>query len=165
MPADLLGIYVGALLLGTVLAYFVSSILFSYFFLNRFPKFSHQAIRSLLILCAVAAVIFVVSFSIPNPELGNRLLHGAGGGFLATFLCLRIFNDLHIKPRLFQFLLFTALAVAAMGVANEVMEYFLQEYSFLIFSNNMNDTWLDLLCNSIGTAVGLIVCAPFVRTK
>lgn len=65
----------------------------------------------------------------------------------------------------FQFLTLSMLLVTAMGVGNEILEFFLQNYFYLISSQNPLDTWLDLISNTLGIITGALIFTPFLNLK
>jgi hypothetical protein len=109
------------------------------------------------ILSALIIGVFVVALSVPDAELGNRFQHAVGGGVLGVVLCYLVFRDHRIKATRFQFFIWTALIVTALGVGNELLEFVVQSEGSFVFANNVFDTWRDLASNSVGIALA----APF----
>jgi hypothetical protein len=116
----------------------------------------------LLIIFVLSILGYIIAFSIPNPELGNRILHGFGGGFMALLAFFLAVKDTNIKLRKFQFFFFSLAVVAALGVANEILEFFLQNYVGLIFAESINDTWYDLISNTVGSLIAALLFLPFI---
>jgi hypothetical protein len=115
------------------------------------------SLRSMAILSALIIGVFVVALSVPDAELGNRFQHAVGGGVLGVVLCYLVFRDHRIKATRFQFFIWTALIVTALGVGNELLEFVVQSEGSFVFANNVFDTWRDLASNSVGIALA----APF----
>jgi len=155
--------YFVALTVALSLSYFILHILFNLFFQGEFVAIPARAPRSVLYIAILSVIAYAISFSISNVELSNRVLHAFGGGFVSFFVCYRVVNDAKTPITKFQFFIFSALVVIAMGVANEILEFFLQNYSHFVFSRNPNDTWLDLISNTIGVLIGGFALTPFLR--
>ena len=85
--------------------------------------------------------------------LGNRLLHGLGGGgtvaILLTSVLVRSTRPLSFLGKCFLLLAVVSIA----GVANEVLECTLDMLGLGIFSADRTDTWYDLISNTIGAFV------------
>jgi len=123
-------------------------------------------IISLFIIFLISFLVYIIAFRIPNEQLSNRFLHAFGGGFLAFLICFLIVKNTNLQLTKFQFFIFSFLLVTAMGVTNEILEFFLQNYAGFIFSASVNDTWLDLISNAVGALIAGAVLVPFVnRTK
>ena len=95
-----------------------------------------------------------------NQELANRLLHALGGGALGTLTCYLATKDSKVNITTFQFFIFSFLLVTALGVGNELLEFFLQETTGEIFSNSNIDAWLDLASNTVGALLASAVFVP-----
>jgi hypothetical protein len=144
-------------------AYIVLLWLFARFFNHPRPKFGVHTFRSILTILASFLFFFSVSLLVPNEEWGNRILHALAGGFTATLMCYVAARDSCVRVTRFQFLVFSLLVVTALGVANEVAEFFGQRYTYLAFAPHINDTWLDLISNTIGIFLGLSCLVPWWR--
>lgn len=122
--------------------------------------------RSLL---SIACIIFIwigvwhISGQIPDLDWSNRFLHVFGGGFLSSLICFLVVLDSKLSITKFRFFVFSFLIVLSLGVANEILEYFLQEFTSLSFANTANDTWMDLISNTVGALIALVCLAPFIR--
>ncbi|MDB5266221.1 MAG: hypothetical protein JWN89_36 [Parcubacteria group bacterium] len=143
--------------------YLVSLFLVAYFFEQRIPKLDfHRAclsIVTILILNFFSALI-VESF---DGALANRIQHGLCGGFLALVVCFLAIRDSKVVINKFQFFVFTALVVTALGVGNEILEFVLQHYLGFVMSTTIEDTWLDLISNSIGIILAASITVPFLK--
>ena len=118
-----------------------------------------KALRSMAVILATVVAILIVVWIIPDPALSNRIQHAFAGGFAAYLVCILVVRDLKLPMRQFQFVVFSILTVTALGVGNEVAEFMFQEYIPLfpfLFAETPIDTWLDLVSNSVGIAVGAI---------
>ena len=73
---------------------------------------------------------------------------------MSFFICFRVVRDSRLLISKFQFFVFSVLVVTAMGVGNEIVEFVLQNYMPLVFSVDINDTWLDLISNGLGMLLG-----------
>jgi hypothetical protein len=105
-----------------------------------------------------------MQFRIQNyPEFSNRVLHAYGGGFMAFLVCFLVVRDSKLSLTKFQFFIFSFLIVAALGVANEILEFFLQNYAGMIFSSHINDTWYDLMSNTIGSLIATVCFVPCIK--
>lgn len=132
--------------------------LFPLFFENRLPRFPARAVRSLSIIIVLNLAIDIIALSIPNMELGNRILHGLGGGSMAFIVCFFAARDSGVRIRKFQFFVFSAFAVTALGVGNEIFEYALDALTPIVI---VNDTWPDLVANTVGLLVAGGIFAPW----
>ncbi len=148
------------------LLYGVLIFLYPYFFTGATAWPGRRAnLFSLLAIIVATFVIFSLVLNVSDPILANRLQHALGGGFMAFFVCFLAATRSAISLSRFQFFCFSFLIVTALGVANEVLEFFLQNYFGLHFASAVNDTWLDLISNVIGALVASIIFVPFVRKK
>lgn len=109
----------------------------------------------------VSIAALLLSLAIPDIALSNRFLHAFGGGFVPFLICFLAARDSKVKINKFQFLVFSFLIVTAFGVANEILEFFLQHYTYLIFAYTIDDTWLDLISNTVGAGFGAICFTIF----
>jgi hypothetical protein len=107
--------------------------------------------------------VYFVSFRVTDWELGNRLLHIFGGGFLSFLICFFAVKDSELSISSFQFFSFSFLLVITLGVGNEILEFFLQNYAHFSFAQNVNDTWLDLISNAFGAIIAMACLTPFRR--
>lgn len=140
-------------------------LIFPIFFTNKTVQTSSRSIFSLGIIFLFSILGYAVAVTITDPELGNRILHGFGGGFMALLVCFLVVKDTNIQIRKFQFFLFSLLVVATLGVANEILEFFLQNYTDLVLAQSINDTWYDLISNSVGSFIAAVLFLPFIDNK
>jgi hypothetical protein len=157
--------YIFAIALCLCVAYFILTALFGYFFTNKIPKFSSQALISVLTIFVSSMFGYAIALSIPDLEFGNRFLHAYGGGFMAVLVCFLVVKDSKLHINKFQFVVFSLLIATALGVANEILEFFLQNFLNLVFMRNINDTWYDLMSNTVGMSIAAILFTPFIKRK
>jgi len=158
--------YLLALIVPFCLAYFILGAIFSLFFDGKLPSFSlSKSARSLLVIVSFALGVFAIISSVSDPELGNRIEHALGGGALASLICFLAVKDTRVSIGRFQFFVFVALIVTSLGVLNEIVEFFLQTHTRIIFSGNALDTWRDLSSNTAGIALALAALSPFVAKR
>ncbi len=79
--------YLLALTVAMCFAYFGLTYMYGLFFENKLPKFTFKSVYSLLIIIFLSIGGYVIAFSIPDPELGNRFLHPFGGGYISFGVC------------------------------------------------------------------------------
>jgi len=158
-------IFLGVITFGLCLAYFFLEHLFSLFFEKHVAHLGRRSISSVAMIIIVSVLGYYVSSIIPDVELGNRVLHAFGGGFMTMLVCFLVVKDTRINITKFQFFVFSVLVVTAFGVGNEIFEFLLQNYTSLVFANSTADTWLDLISNTIGIIVGGACFTPFITDK
>ncbi len=157
--------YLIAITVGLCVAYFILLFLFWFFFENKKAEIPKNSFRSIILIILLSLAGYVVVLNIPDLELGNRFLHAFGGGFLAFMVCFLVVKDSTLPITKFQFFVFSALIVTALGVSNELLEFFLQHYFGLISSASTTDTWLDLLSNTVGSIIASTCFVPFISRK
>jgi len=145
------------------IAYFGLYFLFPYFFENKIRKLTSKSFYSISAIIILSLIGYHISAIIPNFELSNRFLHAFGGGFMGFFVCFLVAKDSLVKISKFKFLLFSAMIVLTLGIGNEIMEFTLQNTTSMIFSTHINDTWLDLISNTVGVLVGALCFTPFIQ--
>lgn len=106
--------------------------------------------------------VYLVSSKISDLELGNRIIHAFGGGFLAYLVCFFAVKDDRIKIDSVKFFIFSFMLVMTLGIGNEIAEYFLQNYLNFSAAPSINDTWLDLMSNIAGTLIAALCFTPFL---
>lgn len=158
-------IYLICVSFGMCVAYGAVIFLLTHFFGKPMHMFVKENVRSLFYIAGASLVINTISFLIKDPDFSNRILHMMGGGFMGFFVCVRAVKDSTLSISRFQFLTLSMLLVTAMGVGNEILEFFLQNYFYLISSQNPFDTWLDLISNTLGIITGALVFTPFLNLK
>ncbi len=141
-----------------------------FFLLPRFflTRQNHQAQPRLYAIIFIALFSFLttaVSEIMPDKELGNRILHMVGGGVLVAVICFLAVRDSRSPIDRFQFFVFSFLLASTLGVANEIAEAILQNITGLPFANSINDTWFDLISNTVGALVAGTVLTRFIHEK
>ena len=126
---------------------------------------SKNAFYSILSITLISFTGYLVAFNIRDIELGNRVLHGFGGGFVALLTCFFAVKDMKLKITKFQFAFISFMIVMCLGIGNEIFEFILQNTTRLVFAESINDTWLDLVSNLIGSIIALSVVTPFIHQK
>ena len=159
--------YLLAITLGLCISYFILFFLFPFFFEHRIAKVTKKSFLFAAVVTFLSFTGYLAGFHISDLEFANRLQHAFGGGFLAFLICFLATKDSGVKISKFQFFIFSALIVTALGVINESMEYVLQNYFgfTLMFADSINDTWLDLVSNTVGIAIAGVCFTPFVNTR
>lgn len=157
--------YLVAITLSLCISYFTLSFIFPFFLENRLLKIGLKSLVSIGLIFILSFLGYFIAFNIQDSELGNRFLHGFGGGFMALLVCFLVVKDSGLQIRKFQFIFLSLLTVTALGVANEILEFFLQNYAGMTFSTSVNDTWLDLISNTVGMLIAVISFTPFVNIK
>ena len=146
------------------LAYIGLLFFFPLFFQQSLPKLNVRSLYSVLGICAVWIFFFAISeiVGVSFEEWGNRILHAMAGGFTALLMCYVALRDSKVVITRFQFTILSFLLVTALGVGNEIAEFFGQYYTDLVFAPTINDTWLDLISNTVGALLGIAVSMPFL---
>jgi hypothetical protein len=158
-----LDLYVFIVALGLCVMYFVLSYCLAHFFEWEGPHFSFgKTARSLSLILLGASAVFVAMNLVEDRQLANRIEHAFGGGFLAFLVCYLVARDMGRPITRFQFFVLSFLVVTALGVANEVLEFFAQEYFGVVLAKNLNDTWLDLISNTTGALIGAALFVPIL---
>jgi hypothetical protein len=130
-------------------------------------SFSNFRLTSILYIVLVSTVGYLVSFSINDSELSNRFLHGFGGGYMAFFTCFLATRDSRVSVGRLRFIFLSVLLVTSLGVANELLEFFLQSNTHFVAATSIEDTWRDLMSNSVGLlfAIVFLESIRFYRSK
>ncbi len=148
------------------LSYFLVLFFFNTFFVGKANVTTEfKPIRSMVLILLFCFLIFTMISKIYDPELHNRVLHMLGGAFISYLACFLVVEDRNIKINKIQFFIFSALVVTTLGVGNELLEFFLQHYTHLVFSNDSLDTWLDLASNTAGIFIAALVFTPFINKE
>lgn len=153
--------YLAFITLAMCVVYFILLQLFPIFFAQKITLQRRKPFLSLICIVIFSVLAYVASFSIQDIELSNRVLHIFGGAFLGFFVCFLATRDSRININKFQFFVFGALIVLALAIANELLEFVLQEYGILVSAINVNETWLDLASNVVGIILASIFLVPF----
>ncbi|GEM_PF-730431 len=149
--------------IGFCAAYIFLYFLFGLFFKNKIIPLNPNAWRSILLILLFHSLVQIGIWSIPDPEWSNRFQHAIGGGFLSFIICFVVAKDSKIRIQPLQFLVWSFLVVTALGVANEMVEFFLQTTTPLVFTTGLEDTWLDLLSNWVGVLLAAGCLMPLLK--
>jgi hypothetical protein len=153
--------YLIFLTLAMCVTYFILLYLFPFFFAQKIISPRKDFLFSLVCIISFSVLAYVLNFLIQDAWIANRILHIFGGGFLGFLVCFLAVRDSGVHINKFQFFLFSALIVLALGIANELMELILQECNVMVSATTVDDTWLDLASNVIGVAIASVCLVPF----
>ena len=158
------GMYLAIVAVALCAMYFLLSFALARFFGWEKPDFSLRTLYSLSAILVTAGITLVVMFQIDDREIANRIEHIFGGGFLGFLVCYLVARDAAKKITYFQLFVLGFLTVTALGVGNEILEFVAQEHFGIVLAKDLNDTWLDLVSNMLGTLLAASICIPlFVR--
>ena len=146
------------------ISYFVLMFFLGFFFEQRQVKINSKVFVSLFFIFVLSCVGYAVAFSIHDDELGNRVLHAFGGGFMTFLVYFFAIRDGSIAVSTFQFFTMGILVVCALGIGNELLEFFLQHYLGATFAVGSEDTWFDLLSNTLGAFTAGILFVPLLQS-
>ncbi len=146
-------------------SYYILGYLFALFFEKPLPKFTWRSAYSLALIFGGSILVYLVVQWSPDEEFGNRIQHAFGGGFLGLLTCYLAVRDTKLSLNRFQFFALAFLVVTALGVANELFEYILQNYFHFVISETVNDTWLDLWSNTVGALLGAACFVSLIQKK
>ncbi len=157
--------YIAILTIGMCASYLALLHLFPLFFGQKMPRVGAQTLLSIPLVAVASLIIFLLAYSIPDPQLSNRVLHAFGGGFLSFWLCFFAMRNSGTLIIRFQFIVFSILVVTTLGVCNEILEFILHRYAGFVFSMDPLDTWLDLVSNTVGLTIAAILVWPFLTRR
>ncbi len=138
---------------------------FPYFFEKRKVVLSRRSIISLVWIAGLSLLAYFVSYNISDQQLGNRILHAFGGGFLALLTSFFAARDSKVQITKFQFFVMSLLLVTSLGVANELAEFVMQTVTGTMFTDSLIDTWLDLTSNTVGLLLASAIGIPLLHAK
>jgi hypothetical protein len=139
---------------------------FAWFFAGPRPRLSAgRALRAMVPIALVVIVADMVSLSIDDWELANRVLHVFGGGVAGYLACAFAARDAGLAIGRPRFVMAALLLVTLMGVGNELVEFALQRFASLRFAAGPLDTWFDLASNMVGVAIGAALFTPLVPRR
>lgn len=157
-------IYLLSITIGLCSGYFIFFALLPFLFNKRVNRVGKIDVFSVIIIAFLSLASYFLVNSISNIEISNRVLH-ASGGFLAFLVCFLVIRNSKLHLTKFQFFFFSFLIVTTLGVANEITEFFLQNYFNFLAATSINDTWLDLISNTVGLLVAAIIFTPFIPVE
>ena len=158
-------LYLVTLMFGLCVTYFFFYFGIPWFFNTRPRRFGIRSLYALGAILISFLIIEYISFGICGAFWGNRVQHALGGGFLISYICFRALRDAGQRMDPMRFIILAGLLATALGVANEIAEFFLQLYTQAIFSDSALDTWYDLLSNTVGILCSAPLLALFLRGK
>jgi len=156
------------LFLSVVLAlscYPIARLLHYFFSSTMRPVSAARWLKSGGMILALSLAVYAISMSIEDIETGNRIIHAFGGGFLAYMACYLAARDTGLHVSKIRFFIFCFMLVMTLGIFNEVVEYVMQNHFHFTAAPNVNDTWLDLISNIVGTLIAAIWLTPRLRSK
>ncbi len=147
------------------IAYLVLFFGIPFFFTHRLAKPRLRSLGSMGLILLFYFSVLIICNLIPDPEWSNRILHTFGGGFLIVLVTFLVIQDSDTRINAFQFIVLGISVAALFGSANEMFEFILQNQFGLLFADSVNDTWLDLISNTVGSIVASLHIAPFVKVE
>jgi|SRR5581483_9008416 len=157
--------YLYIISVGMGVSYLLLYFLFPLLFTNKLISLKLKSLYSIIYVVVFSLTVNFISNSIADQWFGDRILHIFGGGVTAFLVCFLVVRDSKLKINKFQFLVISLLTVTSLGVVNELIEFFLQMLTHIIFAPTITDTWLDLLSNTIGAIIGAACFAPFINNR
>jgi hypothetical protein len=158
--------YLGFVSIALVATYiFLKSFLPYFLNLKPNPTIQYNDYKTYAIIAGTSVAIMVISYLIPNIELGNRFIHAAGGGFMGVLVCFLAVKHSGIGIDRPRFAILSLLLVTTLGVFNEIAEFYLQYYVGFVSAPHIYDTWLDLISNMFGFMVAISLFTPFHDNK
>lgn len=146
-----------------VATYFALYYMMPFLFEQRAAHLGKRSLYSLAIIFALTLVTLSLSASVADAEWSNRLQHAFGGGFSAFIVYFLAVKDSGVRITALQLFILGLLIVTALGVGNELIEFLGQTYTNFIFATHINDTWFDLLSNTVGALFAALALAPFAN--
>ncbi len=152
---------------GLVLLYVLLYFGLSIFFSQRVPSHKNLSSVSMLTVGVLSLAVVVITFLIPNEWWGNRFEHSVGGGVVASLAFFLAVRDSRLVIHWLQYVVLSVLIVTFMGVVNELAELAGQTLypSTLVFSKTIDDTWLDLLSNAVGSMSAFVFVVFTAKTN
>ncbi len=157
--------YLTVIALGLVVCYFVLRFLFPFMFGGEIKPLNRRSYYSIALIFVLSIIVNFAVRYVPDIEVGNRILHAVGGGFLAFLLCFLVVKDGEYKIKKTQFFIFSLLLVVFLGVINENVEFILQHFFGYLAANSVLDTWLDLMSNTFGALLASVCFVPFINSE
>jgi uncharacterized membrane protein YjdF len=157
--------YLFAITLGLVVTYLVLLNFLPTFFGKPRHGIHWGSYKSMIGIMLLSFVGYWITTHIDDSELANRFLHAYGGGFVAFFMCFCAVRDAHRGISRLQLATFAFLMVGMLGIINEIAEYILHAYGHLVFVEDIFDTSLDLIANTVGSIVALVLLTPLHNRK
>ena len=124
-----------------------------------------ESFFSLSIILAFVLLVLIFANLVMGGEFVNRIQHAFAGGFAAYMTYLFALKDSKTNLPFFKTAIFGFLLVTTLGVLNELAEFFAQHFTNLTFATTIEDTWLDLVSNTFGIILAIILIQFSTLTK
>lgn len=157
--------YLIILSIGIIVSYFLCIAILNLVFNKKLEINYSRGMSSILIILVFTWLTYFISVYLFHGEISNRLLHMFGGGFNVTLVVFLAQRDSKISIGYLQFAIMSILLVSFFGICNEILEYLMQEFFRYTFARSIEDTWLDLISNLIGSVIGVVSLAYFFKYK
>ena len=158
-------IYLAFIVVSSIIVYSALLVMLPHFFNVRRKWQIYFSWRSISLIAFCGLLTQAAIFANPDPTIDNRILHLLGGGFLALLLCYLAERDEKLPINRSQFIILNFSLAMTLGVANEILEFLLQNYAGLSISTSINDTWLDLISNACGAAMACFLFLNLTNTR
>jgi hypothetical protein len=116
------------------------------------------------VLCGI---IYPLSRILPEPHITSESItlaqHFVGGGFISALYFVYFISRLSVKLPFWGYLLLLYPFVSMMGVTNELLEFTATKLG--IYALDGSDTWWDLLANTLGAYVLLLLLIGVTRLR
>ena len=157
--------YLIPITISLAIGYFILLWFFPLFFEQKTGKVSKKSFLSVAIIFALSLLLYFIVSNIGDPWWANRFQHAMAGGFITFVVCFLAAKDSGFPKRRFQFFFISILIVAGLGVCSEIVESVMQNYAGLTMSSSINDTWLDLISNTVGSLLAALILTPFIEWR
>lgn len=119
-------------------------------------------------LLLIACLVYGISWYLPSPLIHGQntafITHFVGGGVFSGLLWLYIKKQSGWKLSALEEVIYLYAFVSALGVANELFELAIVELH-LVRNLNGNDTWWDLLANTLGACCCWAICKVITKLQ
>lgn len=111
-----------------------------------------------LVIVAIIGLIIAAYVGTRNESMtANFFQHAVGGGFVTGLLTLSVLHSFKLRLSKLETVTIIIASVSVFGIANELLEFFLQSTTSLRFANDAADTWRDLTANMSGAMLASLV--------
>lgn len=142
------------------------------YLLAKWMAFERKPVRTSIwrywawIAAAVAIQLLATVLSLViGGKVGNLILHGVGGGVVATFIFFYLTHTFNVRVVWRVELVLLFVFASTLGVLNELAEYLGQLTTPLIFSADIHDTWRDFVANSTGAILSWALIRPLIDAR
>ncbi len=135
------------------------------FFIDKLGSIQNINFRSVFLSILITLGSLILGLSISDVELGNRIQHAIGGGFVIFIIYLLALKDSGLLINKIQKYVLGFLIVTTLGVFNEILEFTMQEFTGFQFTATTIDTWLDLVSNTVGILLAILLSHIFIKDK